>query len=164
MGLRHRPVIRVQDVIDPRLLRQMAMGRGVLQSVGLHFQAHIREEIYRSEWKGGPRAAHSMARSIHFSYDEASASVTLYSTKSHLEYHDEGVKPQQMLWLLNARRPIPLRIGGGTVIFRWATRASMRRGSWWHPGIPAKNFVARGVDSAARAAREALRRRASGGI
>lgn len=163
MGLRHRPVIKIKDITpSPALLKRIMSGKGILQSIGLHVQAAIREEIYVSKWKGGRRAAHSMARSIH--YQLGTGSVVIYTTKPHLEYHDEGVRPQQMTWLLKAKRPIPLHVGpGGGLIFRWATQKSMDRGAWYHPGIPAKGFVARGLVRAKIAARAALRRKLSGG-
>lgn len=166
MGLRNRPIIKITDVVPSvGKLAKILTSKGALQSIGQHVQAAIREEIYTTEWKGGRRAAHSMARSVHYKIDVANRQVVIYSTKKHLDYHDEGVRPQQMTWLLKAKRPIPLHVGpgGGTLIFRWATRKSMARGAWYHPGIPAKNFVQRGLVKAKIAARAAMRRRVAGG-
>lgn len=46
----------------------------------------------------------------------------------------KGQKPGQMRWLTKARRPIPIVLDSGELIFRSATARSMRNGSWYHPG------------------------------
>lgn len=133
--------IRVNIKKLPIDLKKLIVNEGNLRSLGLHLQAHVREEIYTSKWSS-PKAAHSVARSIHF--ELGTDYVILYTTKPYIEYHNDGVKKQQMTWLTKAKKPIPLRRNGAT-IFRWATPASMARGSWWHPGIVPKKFVERGM-------------------
>lgn len=61
-------------------------------------------------------------------------SVTIVATHPAFKPLIEGRKPRQMTWLTKARKPIPIVLDDGTVIFRSATPRSMKNGSWYHPG------------------------------
>jgi len=75
--------------------------------------------------------------------------------KSGFYYQNYGVKRHQMKYLMKSKRPIPLIAkfpnhkkgeNVGDLIFRWASKASMDRGGWWHPGTDPKNFFEGGID------------------
>jgi hypothetical protein len=61
-----------------------------------------------------------------------------------------------MLWLRKATRPIPIVTETGEVIFRNATTASMRRGSWVHPGHPTLSIMAKAKEAARKIVRKRL--------
>lgn len=67
----------------------------------------------------------------------------------------EGQKSGQMKWLTKAKRPIPIVLDNGKLIFRSATPKSMANGKWIHPGRQPRTVLAR----ARKAARNALRKR-----
>lgn len=66
-----------------------------------------------------------------------------------------GQRAQQMTWLTKARKPIPIILDNGNVIFRNATPRSMKNGSWYHPGRQAHTVI----EKARKAAREVMRKR-----
>ena len=66
-----------------------------------------------------------------------------------------GQKSEQMTWLTKARKPIPIILDNGNVIFRSATPRSMKNGSWYHPGRQAHTVI----EKARKAAREVMRKR-----
>lgn len=67
----------------------------------------------------------------------------------------EGQKPGQMKWLTKAKRPIPIVLDSGEIIFRTATPKSMKDGRWVHPGREPTTVI----EKARKAARDALRKR-----
>lgn len=72
-------------------------------------------------------------------------SVTFYLNKIG-GYHNNGVRRHKMRYLQKAKRPIPIKLKSGELIFRWASPKSMAKpGSWTHPGISAKKFLQAGL-------------------
>ena len=67
----------------------------------------------------------------------------------------QGQAAGQMTWLTKAKRPIPIVLDSGKVIFRWATARSMKNNSWLHPGRQARTIIER----ARKAARKAIKKR-----
>ncbi len=53
----------------------------------------------------------------------------------------KGQRKGPMSWLLKARRPIPILLKDGTLIFRNATAKSFENGSWVHPGREQQHFI-----------------------
>jgi hypothetical protein len=53
----------------------------------------------------------------------------------------EGQRRQQMTWLTKAKRPIPIVLDSGKLIFRKASPRSMMNGRWWHPGRDPSDFL-----------------------
>jgi hypothetical protein len=66
-----------------------------------------------------------------------------------------GQKSEQMTWLTKAKRPIPIILDDGTLIFRNATPRSMQNGSWIHPGRSPTTVIER----ARKKTREIIQRR-----
>lgn len=77
----------------------------------------------------------------------------------------QGQVAGQMTWLTKAKRPIPIVLDSGKVIFRWATARSMKSrtlpsgkkapGSWMHPGREARTVI----EKARKAARKVIKKR-----
>jgi hypothetical protein len=86
-----------------------------------------------------PRAKAALSKSIQVVVKESSLQIG----SSHPAFLPliRGQKRQQMRWLTKARAPIPIFLDDGRLIFRSATRASMGRGAWWHPGRAPTNYV-----------------------
>ncbi len=76
-----------------------------------------------------------------FFVTSSKSTITLNSSHPIFRLLVEGQKQGQMTWLLKSKRPTPLRLPDGTVIFRTASRASMLRGSWMHPGRPSVDII-----------------------
>lgn len=66
-----------------------------------------------------------------------------------------GQKVQQMTWLTKAKRPIPIVLDTGEIIFRNATPRSMARGRWYHPGRHRTDLI----ETARKKTREIIKRR-----
>ena len=66
----------------------------------------------------------------------------------------EGQKKGQMRWLTKAKRPIPIVLDSGKLIFRSATPKSMKDGKWVHPGRQPTTVI----EKAREATRETLKR------
>ena len=103
---------------------------------------YIRQEIDRHNWKHSPEGLKKSIKT-----KRKPSSVTFYSRHPGALYQNQGVRSHQMKYLLKAKRPIPLETGRG-LIFRWATRTSMARGGWVHPGYTGKKFMQRGLKRA----------------
>lgn len=73
-------------------------------------------------------------------------SVVCWSVADYLKYLNDGVRRQQMTWLVSASRPIPLQTPGG-MIFRWATAKSMMDGKWVHPGLKETKFLDKAIEA-----------------
>lgn len=79
------------------------------------------------------------------SYTIGRRSVTFHLSNVGI-FHNFGVRQHKMKYLMKAKRPIPIELKSGEVIFRWASKKSMKRkGSWTHPGLKPKKFVEAGI-------------------
>lgn len=67
----------------------------------------------------------------------------------------DGQKSGQMKWLVKAKRPIPIVLDNGKLIFRWATPRSMKNKRWIHPGREPVGVIER----ARKAARKVIKKR-----
>ena len=112
----------------------------LLKQVQRDGQRILRYEVGKAKWeKKGPGSMRPKARvfvddeGIHFVVEHPAAS-----------YQEEGVRPHKMYYLLKARRPVPIELPNGDIIFRMPTEQSMDRG-WKHPGIKAKRFTQKAV-------------------
>ena len=85
------------------------------------------------------KVKHKLAKSIQIQIKKSSIVVTT----NFLGFFPllKGRKAHQMEWLTKAKRPIPIRLDDGTMIFRWASPRSMSNGSWWHPGYRPTNLI-----------------------
>jgi len=122
-----------------------------LTYVGVQGQRAIKRRIDQLPWK---RSTGKMKRSI--KWERGPSSVTWYSDLHYTEYQNYGVRPHQMDYLLKAKRPIPLELPDGKLVFRWATQQSMNRGAWQHPGFPGKKFFEYGRERVRQLARNKL--------
>ena len=82
-------------------------------------------------------------------------SVTVIATHPAFKALLGGQRPGQMTWLTKARRPIPIVLDSGKIIFRSATPKSMKDGKWVHPGRQPTTVIER----ARKAARAVMKRR-----
>ena len=64
-----------------------------------------------------------------------------------------------MKYLQKATRPIPIKDKNtGEIIFRWASKKSMRKkGSWTHLGLPKTKFFEKGVEDLKKDFRKKLK-------
>lgn len=89
-------------------------------------------------------------------YTIGKKSVTFHISKIGF-FHNFGVAKHKMKYLQKAKRPIPIELKNGEVIFRWASKKSMRRkGSWTHPGIAPKKFLEQGIQNLKKELRSRL--------
>ena len=73
-------------------------------------------------------------------------------------FHNFGVRKHKMKYLTKAKRPIPIKLKTGEVIFRWASAKSMaRKQSWTHPGIKPKRFLEDGIKKLKKEFRERIK-------
>lgn len=100
-----------------------------------------------------PKAKAMLARAIQVKIKQSSLQVV----SDHPGFLPllKGQKHAQMKWLTKARAPIPIVLDDGRLIFRSATKASMERGSWWHPGRAPTDYV----DKAKALTRDFMRNR-----
>lgn len=83
-------------------------------------------------------------KGIHFTIGQKSITFHLNSIGY---YHNYGVRRHKMKYLQKATRPIPIKTRTGELIFRWASKKSMKkRDSWIHPGLKPKNFLKKGIE------------------
>ena len=98
---------------------------------------NIREAEWAQDGPGGIADAALVAArrtSIEFTIAHRAAS-----------YHERGVRPHVMSYL-PSNKNLPIELPDGTVIFRRATRRSIARGGWRHPGIEPKRMVQDAVE------------------
>ena len=143
-GLYGKPLVK--DLPDKAQVEKVK--HAALHRAGKEAIKAIQREIRRSSWNRSPV---NLLNS--FSYKVTGSTLEILSDHPAAQYLNKGVKPHQMIYLERADRPIPIIKENGELIFRNATRASMQRGSWQHPGIKGKHFLDRGV----RKAREKIK-------
>lgn len=77
-------------------------------------------------------------------------------------FHNFGVRKHKMKYLMKAKRPIPIKLKTGEVIFRWASAKSMKKkGSWTHSGIKPKKFMESGIKKLKQEFRGKIKKEAS---
>lgn len=133
LGKPLKTVDLTKENIDPDLMEE----------VGRRAVAAIKAEIRRTTFQSSPT---ELANS--FKYEIKNGILSITSDHPAAEYLNDGVRPYQMTHLTKARRPIPILLDNGEVIFRSATKESMQEGKWRHPGFSGKNFIERGVAKA----------------
>jgi len=69
--------------------------------------------------------------------------IRIESSKKYAEALDRGTRSRQMWSLIN--KVVPLKLPGGTTIFRRVSLDSIIKGKWRYPGTPALNFVEKGA-------------------
>jgi len=123
----------------------------VLKSLQRQILEEIRREI--EEYAFSPRAKRALKKGLKTRIYESSLIVTA----THPAFFPllEGRKREQMTWLTKARRPIPIILDTGELIFRSATPRSMARGRWYHPRRESTHII----DKARDAARTVIKRR-----
>lgn len=80
------------------------------------------------------------------------SSITVVATHPAFIPLLRGQHAKQMTWLMKSRKPIPIVLDSGEVIFRNATPRSMQNGSWYHPGRRPTTII----EQAKKEAREAI--------
>jgi hypothetical protein len=113
--------------------------RKVLQGVQREILKAVRDEIQKSAFS--TRAKRALAAGIGTQISPNSVRIIA----KHPAFYPliEGQKREQMTWLTKAKRPIPIILDNGELIFRNATPRSMARGRWYHPGRPATTIIER---------------------
>ena len=114
-----------------------------LEEAGKLAVQEIQAEIRRASFKRLPL---DLLRS--FDYTVQGDQLVIRSDHPAAGYLNRGVRAYQMTHLTKARRPIPIVKDNGEVVFRSATKASMRDGKWRHPGFRGLNFIERGAKRA----------------
>lgn len=123
----------------------------VLQSVQREILKAVRDEVQKSAFS--PRARRALAEGIGTKL--GTNSVRIIAKHPAFFPLIEGQKKQQMTWLTKAKRPIPIILDNGELIFRSATPRSMSRGRWYHPGRQPTTILER----ARKRAREIIKKR-----
>lgn len=72
--------------------------------------------------------------------------IRIESSAKHAGSVDRGVMPHAMWYLIN--KVVPLKLPGGTTVFRRVSLESIIKGKWRHPGTTGLNFVERGAELA----------------
>lgn len=131
-----KPILKGMGKND---LSKLLLGR-LKYSIARAGQKHIRKSAKDAFSGRGNRVRKSVGYTI------GRKSVTFHVGKIGF-FHNFGVSKKKMEYLQKAKRPIPIELKNGEVIFRWASKKSMsRRGSWTHPGIKPKKFLEKGID------------------
>jgi len=80
----------------------------------------------------------AMLRDVHYKITEDG--VRFEVGPEYAQYVNKGVHAHQMVYLTKSDKPIPIDIANG--LFRWASKKSMARGKWKHPGfMRGKGFI-----------------------
>lgn len=123
----------------------------VLQSVQRELLKAIRDEVQKSAFSS--RAKRALAAGVGTKMSPNSVQIIA----KHPAFFPlvEGQRRQQMAWLTKAKRPIPIILDNGELIFRSATPRSMARGRWYHPGRQPTTLI----DRARKRTREIIKKR-----
>lgn len=97
----------------------------------------IRSRLMRSRLSD--RAKRSFAQSLSVRVTKNRLSVL--SSHPGFRHQLRGQRKGVMSWLLKAKKPIPIELESGEVIFRTVTAKSMTDGRWVHPGRDRHGFV-----------------------
>lgn len=124
----------------------------VLRSLQRRLLKSLRDHIYREAFSS--RAKRALARGIKVRVGKSS--IKLIATHPAFYPLVRGQRKGQMGWLVKAKRPIPIVLDDGTLIFRSATARSMRDGKWIHPGHAPTTMVERAREEARAIVKERL--------
>jgi hypothetical protein len=110
----------------------------------------------REHQKNYGKNGNSIRKSVSFTIGKSSITFHLNAIGS---YHNYGVRKHKMKYLQKATRPIPIKDKNtGEIIFRWASKKSMRKkGSWTHLGLPKTKFFEKGVEDLKKDFRKKLK-------
>lgn len=117
------------------------------ESVEWELRSAIMESVF------SPEAKAKLLRSFEVKVEDDN--VTVVATDPAFKALLEGQRKQQMRWLTKAGAPIPIETPNG-LIWRWATHASMMRGSWVHPGRPKTDVVSKAKAAASGLIRDVM--------
>jgi len=132
---------RKRQVYEKLLERYQREVRKVKHKVGMIGVQNIRREID----KRGMVRTSDMKQKVE--YKLVKGGVTFTSHVEYSKYLNKGIRKHVMRYLKKAKRPIPITLKTGEVIFRWASEKSFKRGSWKHPGVKkGKGFFKAGMD------------------
>lgn len=125
-----KPLLRVEPLreTDPKK---------VLRSVQREILKQIRDAIQAQAFS--PRAKAALKKG--FKTKMGPSSIKIIATHPAFFPLLEGQKREQMTWLTKAKRPIPIVLDNGEVIFRNASPRSMANGKWYHPGRKATTVL-----------------------
>ena len=101
----------------------------------------LREVLRQGTKSGSGSLADSL--SIHV---ENRKVIRITSSAKYAAALDQGTRSRIMWGLIN--KIVPLKLSGGTTIFRRVTLSSLIRGKWRYPGTPGLNFVEKGAQLA----------------
>lgn len=118
------------------------LSSGMLHHFGRLAVTEVRAQILREKWKKNP---FSLMQSVTYSVRGA---IVYINISDKADYHNSGVRPHQMFYLMKATKPVPIKVGANILIFRIPSKDSFLRGKWQHPGIEAKHFVQKGIRAA----------------
>lgn len=102
----------------------------VLKSMQREILKQIRDAIQAQAFS--PRAKAALKKGLKTKMGPSS--IKIIATHPAFFPLLEGQRSEQMTWLTKAKRPIPIVLDNGEVIFRNASPRSMANGRWYHPG------------------------------
>ena len=122
----------------------------VLRSLQREVLKRIRSKILQEAFSD--RAKRALTRGISVKLGPRSITVVAH----HPAFFPllMGQKSGQMKWLQKARRPIPIVLDSGELIFRSATAKSMKDGKWIHPGHSPTTVLERAKAEARKVVKE----------
>jgi hypothetical protein len=142
------PFIATRVYLKPLLPNKQALSgskmEAVLRQTKTELMRRVKAKLYETAFSR--RAKKSLAKFIKIQVKPSSLQVT--STHPAFGPLVMGQKKQQMRWLRKAKRPIPIILDTGELIFRNATARSMKNGKWKHPGRPPSDFIDRAKSEA----------------
>lgn len=112
----------------------------VLEDFSKEVVRGIRDYLYKST-HGTGRLASSIKAQVYGTH------IVVESDLSYAKAVDQGFTSPRSLWSL-INKVIPLKLRGGTVIFRRVTLESLLRGKWRTRPRPGLRYVERGVELA----------------
>jgi hypothetical protein len=114
--------------------------QNVLRRIGMKGVNNIRSEIKKRDLIDTGK----MYKSVNYKMTPQGVRFIVDSPAPFLE---KGIRKHTMKYLLNSKGPIPIQDAStGNLIFRWATKESMARGGWKHPGFKrGKKFMSSSI-------------------
>jgi hypothetical protein len=137
-GFYAKPLVGRELKVDPQQVLQR-----LKTELNIHLKKKLEEAVVHPAYSAKLKARIQSSLQIHI----RRSSLVVTTNFPGFFPMVKGTKARQMnqtptgTWLLQAKRPIPIKLKTGEVIFRWASWTSMQNGSWWHPGYRPTNFV-----------------------
>lgn len=108
------------------------------RSIGMKGVNAIKDEIKRRDLLNSRK----LYNNITFKFTPQG--VRYIANTEYASYLEGGVRKHKMKYLLDSKKPIPIDVANN--VFRWATKKSMSRGSWVHPGFKrGKGFLSSAI-------------------